>query len=211
MSILKNKKFLFWDFDGVIKDSVGVKTNAFRSLFESFDSKIVARIVEHHEKNTGISRFEKIPIYLDWIGVNSDIDVVQKYSSVFSSIVIKDVIESPWVPGVKKYLKNNKLHKKFFLVTATPDDEIRKILSKLLIDDFFSEIRGSPINKTSSIKLIIKKYNIQKKDACMIGDSESDLEAAFSNNIDFFLRKTSLNKPLQDLYKGPQFENFIDE
>ena len=43
----------------------------------------------------------------------------------------------------------------------------------------------------------------------MIGDSESDMEAAFQNDIDFFLRKTLINKSLQSLYKGPQFENFI--
>jgi len=211
VSNLNNKKFLFWDFDGVIKDSVEVKTHAFRRLFESIDLNLVDQIVEHHKKNTGISRFEKIPIYLDWIGIYFDKATVQKYISDFSDLVVEDVIESPWVPGVIEYLENNKVDKFFFLVTATPKEEIDLILKKLSINDIFTEVVGAPINKTSAIESIIREYNIVKKDACMIGDSESDMEAAVHNKIDFFLRKTALNRPLQDLYKGPQFENFIDE
>lgn len=211
MSNLNQKKFLFWDFDGVIKDSVEVKTNAFKSLFKDFDPDLVNQIAEHHENNTGISRFEKIPIYLDWVGVKVNKDIVEKYMSHFSNLVMKDVVKSPWIPGVQKYLKKNKKDKSFFLVTATPKDEIEMILKKLLIHDYFIEIVGAPIKKTSAIKSIIRDYNISSKDACMIGDSDSDMEAAVNNKIDFFLKKTILNKSLQSLYKGPQFENFIDE
>jgi len=41
-------KALFFDFDGVLADSVEVKTDAFSKLFEKFGPEIQAKVVEHH-------------------------------------------------------------------------------------------------------------------------------------------------------------------
>ena len=46
------------DFDGVILESVSVKTEAFRTLF-SFVPKHVDEIVQFHIDNGGMSRFDK--------------------------------------------------------------------------------------------------------------------------------------------------------
>jgi beta-phosphoglucomutase-like phosphatase (HAD superfamily) len=46
------------DFDGVILESVSIKTEAFRSLF-SFAPEHVDRIVQFHKDNGGMSRFDK--------------------------------------------------------------------------------------------------------------------------------------------------------
>ena len=61
-------KAIFWDFDGVIKDSVSLKSDAFSELFSSSDKAVVNKINEHHELNGGVSRYEKIPLYLEWSG-----------------------------------------------------------------------------------------------------------------------------------------------
>ncbi|MEE9509964.1 MAG: HAD hydrolase-like protein [Candidatus Bathyarchaeia archaeon] len=49
----------FFDFDGVLADSVEVKTRAFAKLFESYGPEIQARVVEHHRKNGGMTRKDK--------------------------------------------------------------------------------------------------------------------------------------------------------
>ena len=51
------------DFDGVILESVSVKTEAFRTLF-SFAPEYVEEIVQFHKDNGGMSRFDQIPVYL---------------------------------------------------------------------------------------------------------------------------------------------------
>ena len=61
-------RLIFWDFDGVIKDSVDVKTQEFVKLFESSGSHVAEQVRLHHEANGGISRFEKLPLYLHWAG-----------------------------------------------------------------------------------------------------------------------------------------------
>ena len=41
---LKKYKNIFWDFDGVIKDSVDVKSEAFLNLFEETDVNLKKRL-----------------------------------------------------------------------------------------------------------------------------------------------------------------------
>ena len=55
--VFNDAKIVFWDFDGVIKDSVDVKTQAFIDLFDAYGSNVVQAVVAHHIKNGGISRF----------------------------------------------------------------------------------------------------------------------------------------------------------
>jgi hypothetical protein len=66
--LVKEFKIIFWDFDGVIKDSVIVKSKGYEKLFLSFGKEVVERVNQHHEANGGVSRFEKIPLYLSWAG-----------------------------------------------------------------------------------------------------------------------------------------------
>lgn len=63
-TLIGSAELIFWDFDGVIKDSVSVKTLAFEKLFLPYGKKIAQKVKNHHEANGGVSRFEKIPLYL---------------------------------------------------------------------------------------------------------------------------------------------------
>ena len=50
--ILFNRcEYIFWDFDGVIKESLEVKSNAFFKLFEKFGHDIASKVRNHHEDN----------------------------------------------------------------------------------------------------------------------------------------------------------------
>ena len=102
---LKSAKVIFWDFDGVIKDSVKVKTDAFEKLFSTYGNDIVKKIRIHHEENGGVSRFDKIPIYLKWVKQELSQEIVNRYSNQFSILVKKNVIDSEWVVGVLNFLQ----------------------------------------------------------------------------------------------------------
>ncbi len=54
---MKEFSVIFWDFDGVIKDSVGVKIKAFFQLFEPFGFVVAERVRQHHEANGSMSYF----------------------------------------------------------------------------------------------------------------------------------------------------------
>lgn len=207
--ILASYNAIFWDFDGVIKDSVEAKALAYESLFKGMDPLLLNEIKIHHRDNGGVSRYEKIPLYLRWAGFEVTQILVDLYCKRFSAIVTHLVIDSAWVPGVRDFLIDNYPYKKFFLITATPTKEIKIILSELGLLDCFIEIHGAPIKKYEVVQDIMHRLNLQSKDALLVGDSASDYEAATKNNLRFVLRCTALNGKLQKLHKGPSFEGLI--
>ena len=52
-----------FDFDGVITESVQIKTDAFVALYSNYGTDIVQKVVKHHETNGGMSRYKKIKLY----------------------------------------------------------------------------------------------------------------------------------------------------
>ena len=54
---------IIFDFDGVIAESVEIKTEAFRDMYSSYGKDISDSVVDHHLINGGMSRFEKFPLY----------------------------------------------------------------------------------------------------------------------------------------------------
>ena len=205
---MRDRRVLFWDFDGVLKESVDVKTRAFVRLFESFGADIARRVREHHESNGGMSRFDKLPLYMGWAGIAASDDAVSRYCELFSAAVFRAVIDAPWVPGAREYLEANHSRQHFVIVTGTPQAEIAQILEQLGIADWFCEVHGAPTAKAAAIQSALASLGCRARDAMMIGDSESDLSAAAATNVDFLLRRTPLNSSLQRSYTGPQCEDF---
>jgi phosphoglycolate phosphatase-like HAD superfamily hydrolase len=202
-------RVIFWDFDGVIKDSVDVKTWAFESLFSHYGAEISKKVRIHHEANGGMSRFEKIPLYMKLANIPDVNGASANLLNKFSELVLQGVIDSPWVPGVHEYLKNYYSKTYFVLLTATPECEIGFIVNKLGISKYFREIHGSPKLKVDMIADVLERKDVKSSDAIMIGDSEVDMLAAKVNSIPFLLRRTPINLSLQAKYAGPQFNDLL--
>lgn len=203
---------VFWDFDGVIKDSVDVKTSAFGELFLPHGVELAKRVREHNERNGG-SRFDKVPLYLGWAGVPTSQSVVEAYCRQFSDLVLQRVIDAPWVPGAREYLKQHCEQQYFVLLTATPQQEIEHILDRLGIAGYFREVYGAPTSKSGAIAEVIGGRKLDREGALMIGDTESDLLAARDNGIAFLLRRTPVNGHLQagdGCYQCDDFTRWTD-
>lgn len=202
MISLKDKKLIFWDFDGVIKDSVKAKTEAFHELFKNCDDEIVEKIRFHHTQNGGMSRFDKIPLYLKWAGIEPTSQMIEVCCKKFSELALSKVISSPWVPGVREYISSNYKKQTFVLVTATPKIEIDLILKKLDFEKYFKKIYGAPIKKSHAISdyLLTGKFN--NGESLMVGDAMTDYDAAKLNAVDFALRWTEEGSKVFEDYDG---------
>jgi phosphoglycolate phosphatase-like HAD superfamily hydrolase len=207
---LSKYKIVFWDFDGVIKESVEVKTNAFRELFRPFGEEVMDKVTIHHVNNGGMSRFIKIPVYLSYAGIEPTKNIINEFCNKFAILVENAVVNSDWVAGVQKVLNNGKKENQHFvLVTATPQDEIERILTRLNMINVFSNIFGSPMTKSDAINICLKLYNVKAEKSIMIGDSIADFEASQKTGADFLLRRTPENIISMKHFTGNFINNFI--
>ena len=209
--LLERMSVVAWDFDGVVKDSVTVKSDGFERLFLPYGTDLAKRVRAHHEANGGMSRYEKMPLYLKWAGEGPSPERVRDFCDRFSALVIQAVIDAPWVPGVRKYLETNRSRQRFLLVTATPYEEIQQILESLGISEYFAEVHGAPTPKATAIAGALRRSDCPQEKFLLVGDSGSDLKAAEANDVQFLLRRTEFNRSLRDTYGGPTFDDLRDE
>jgi phosphoglycolate phosphatase-like HAD superfamily hydrolase len=200
---------VFWDFDGVIKESLNVKTKAFVKLFEEYGVEITNKIGAHHLANGGMSRFEKFPLYASWVGLTLTSEQIDEYSRKFKLLAFEGVVNAPWVAGVEEVLRNKPENQFYILVSATPQSEIEEIVAALNIGSCFMEIHGSPLTKREAIMNTLKNLNVPAEDCLMIGDAQSDFDAATGNGIKFLLREHETNGHLFADYDGPTIRDFL--
>lgn len=208
MVLLRNPKLIFWDFDGVIKESVEVKTRAFVQLFQPFGVEVADRVRAHHEANGGMSRFDKLPLYLGWAGIEPTEGRVSSYCKQFSQLVLQGVIDAPWVLGAEDYLRSNPHRQIFVTVSATPQDELEQILQVLDLRKCFADVFGAPTSKKEAISMTLESYNIAPQHCLMIGDAKADWDAAQTNQVPFLLRRHATNGQVFKDYTGDSVEDF---
>lgn len=178
-------KAIIFDFDGVICESVEVKTQAFRRLFRGYPRQLKA-IVHYHERNGGVSRFKKFAyIYKYILKQRLTADQSRILGEQFTQYSFQAVIRSKYVKGALPFLKKHHKALKLFVVSGTPEDEMRLVVRKRRLNRFFKAVYGSPRTKSRLIRLILKKNSLKKQEVVFVGDSLTDLKAAKAAGIAF--------------------------
>ena len=188
---------IIFDFDGVVLESLNVKTNAFKKLYESYGSDISKRVVEHHIENGGVSRFDKIKFYHNiFLGEEIDENKIQKIAQEFSEMVVNEIMKVPFVDGAKQFIEDNYKRYLMFISSATPTNELNFICKQRKISKYFQGIFGSPDSKSKHISSIITNYSLNNREIVFIGDSSSDLDAANTHNLTFIARLSGVSNNL---------------
>lgn len=185
--IINQKSILVFDFDGVIADSVNIKADAFAELYSPYGSEIVEQVVTHHLANGGMSRFDKFKYYHNvYLNLKIDQSDMDSLAKQFSKIVMNKVIDCPEIPGAEKFIQKNYLQHKCYINSATPQNEIRQIVSARGLQKYFFTVLGSPTSKSDNLKKIQKSNpKVPTSRILFFGDALSDLDAAKSNDFDF--------------------------
>jgi len=191
-------RHVFFDFDGVIKESVSLKEEAFCELFLPFGLIVAEQVRQHHRANGGMSRFEKIPHYFrKFAGAEPSAAQLEDALKRFETLVFRKVVDCPWVPGARELVLCNPWQQCFYLVTATPKEEIDRILAQIGLVHVFERVAGSPAEKAGAIGTAIREEKLPPRACVMVGDSGADYDAARQNGIDFVLRETPENAIMQ--------------
>lgn len=181
-------KTIFWDFDGVILDSMKIKGDGFTELFHSHNSEDIQKLEKFHYANGGVSRFDKIKYFYRQI-LNQKIsdDEVLKLANMFAKIIEKKIFNMEnLIEESLSFIKNNFTKYNFHIISGSEHHELNRLCKYLSIDKYFKSIDGSPINKDILIKNIILNFNYNKDEIVLIGDAITDYKAAKKNQIRFY-------------------------
>lgn len=181
-------KNIIFDFDGVILDSVPVKTEAFRKLFEEFPQNKIKELIKYHNLNGGKSRYIKIKYFFNEL-MNESIseDKIFEYANRYSELTKEELCQKKYIIfDTQKFIKNNYKKYNMHIASGTDEKDLKYICNKLELTDYFISIDGSPIIKSEIVKNIILSNQYKNNETILIGDSINDYEAANKNNIGFY-------------------------
>lgn len=188
---------IIFDFDGVLCESVNIKSDAFYEMYLPYGKDVANKVKTHHIMNGGMSRFDKFEYYANEFLDKPLLEKEKKaLSCQFSGLVKKKVIEASFVDGAFRFLADNYSKYKLFIVSGTPMDEMKEIAKEKGIVHYFVDIFGSPQGKVAWCQHIIGTFSIRNNETLFVGDALSDYKAATENGMPFLLRKTEDNECL---------------
>lgn len=173
------------DFDGVVIDSVGAKTEAFAELFAEEKEHLPA-ILALHERLGGISRFKKFDlIYQDILMRPLAGGERNELGRRFARLARAKMTDCGLLPGSQRFLERYSRSIPLFIASGTPEEELQEIVAQRGLRDYFREVFGSPREKGALLRDIMTCYRTDSARLLFVGDAWSDFEAARETEVHF--------------------------
>jgi len=176
---------VLFDFDGVILDSTGIKARGFVECFTAESAPAREAIHAYVVMHGGVSRYDKFRhIHERILGRALGADRLRDLCEQYGRIVVEQVACAPFVKGARELLEAIHLTTDCFVVSGTPQIELRALVRQREIDHMFKDVVGSPWPKTVLTENIVRRYSSRDR-IVFIGDSITDYEAACHAGIAF--------------------------
>jgi beta-phosphoglucomutase-like phosphatase (HAD superfamily) len=180
---------ILFDFDGVIVDSVDIKTQAFTHLFRHYPVEIRQQIASLHLTHSGLSRYDKFKIiYKEFFNQLITTAELEQLAAEFSRFCVDKIVSVPYVKGALEFVSNYHRSYSLFIVSSTPELELQAIVERRGIAAFFKGVYGTPRTKAEIIRMILKQKKLSPENAVFIGDAMSDFTAALECGTHFIGR-----------------------
>jgi len=162
---------LIFDFDGVVVDSLDVYEGTVRRGLEKIGWPFIktrADFLALYEDNFYASLAAR--------GVNLDAFMAASVD-ILAQVNYEEM--KPYadlIPVLAKLQAGNIL----VIVSSSGSDDIRFILRRFHLTDYFQDVFGSDVNFSKQAKILqaLAKYEIDKENACYIGDTTGDIREA---------------------------------
>lgn len=181
-------KCLVFDCDGVILDSVDVKTEAFGKLAEPWGEEARDRMVLYHTLHGGVSRYLKFEwFFREYLHREITPEEKEKWGELFRQYSLEAVRKCPLIPGALETLKTWHGKLPMFVCTGAPSEEVSMILKERNLALFFNAVYGSPPVKSKLLEFIVHQdIKLEPEEVVMIGDASTDLEASEIAGTQFY-------------------------
>lgn len=209
---------LVFDCDGVILESMDVKSGAFYRLAEELAPGEGERMRMLHSLNGGVSRYKKFAwFYREVFDRDITEEEQEELNKKFVVLTQEEIANCALVPGIQEVLDRWLGRVPMYVASGAPEDELRMILQKRGLAKYFKGMHGSPTVKTLLLRAIVGHAGVRPSLALMVGDSRTDQYAAeavgtlFYGRGEYFSQTghpwhedlTQLNEYLEELFAAP--------
>ena len=180
---------LILDFDGVIVESIPLKTVAFRKIFSFASPEHLGEIIAFHLENGGMSRYDKFRyIYANILDEPLTPEQEERLASEYVGLIFDAMLTVPYVEGAEELLRDCSRRLPLYIVSATPEGEMHEIARRRDLTKYFVRIYGSPKTKAECIREILEETGASPGEALFVGDAPNDWEAAHETGVRFVAR-----------------------
>ncbi|WP_275286766.1 HAD family hydrolase [Halomonas elongata] len=177
---------LVFDFDGVILDSASLKREAFAALYNDQPEPLQRAVRAYLGRRGGQPREVKFRhIEAQILGRTATDTSINELCRRFKDNVERRIVEAPAIPGALKFLARHRGRLPIYLLSATPEQELRNIVSQRGLTPCFDDVIGSPPDKVTGLHNLLNRHGYRAEHTVMIGDSYNDYRAARSNGTGF--------------------------
>jgi len=106
----------------------------------------------------------------------------------YSADVVDRVIASNPIPGSLDFLENHKTGPAMYVVSGTPEDELRPIVHARGLTGYFDGVFGSPKTKDVIVREVLAERGFGPDECVFIGDAPTDHRAAADTGLHFIGR-----------------------
>lgn len=182
-------QLLAFDCDGIILESMDVKSDAYARLAEPFGPEAMDRIRVFHALSGGVNRLEKFRwMYLTFAGREPLPAELDAAAARFADLIRDGMRHAALVPGILDVLKRWHGQVPMVVCSGAPQEELTKFLSERGLAGYFDIIGGAPPSKTPLLRSLLQRTGADPDKTVMIGDSLKDLEAARATGTHFYGR-----------------------
>lgn len=200
-----------FDFDGVLVESVEVKTRAFARLFNAEGPDAVRKILDYHLKNGGVSRFEKFrTIYRDILKRPLTDGAHDSLCRRYAEYVVDEVVAAPPVEGAERFLQAYGGRYPLFVISGAPEEELREIVRRRRMAEFFKEVLGSPKTKDVLLRETMERHQLAPAELVFVGDAETDWKAARETGVTFVWRRAEREARSLHGFSGPSIRSLTE-
>ncbi|ADU61132.1 MAG: HAD hydrolase-like protein [Pseudodesulfovibrio sp.] len=171
---------VFFDFDGVILDSVAVKTAAFAEMYADHGEAVRRAVVDYHLSHGGVSRHEKFRHFHEQLlGLPMTEALMARLCAAFSDLTLAKVMAAPFIPGARETLAALADRSvSAFVASGTPQAELEAIVLARLGHGVFAEVHGSPRTKVEIVRDVLARHGFAPARCVFVGDAMTDWRAA---------------------------------
>jgi phosphoglycolate phosphatase-like HAD superfamily hydrolase len=172
-----------FDFDGVLVDSNAVKRRAYYDIFASVpgSAAVVDSVLGSDKEGDRFAVIRAIlrGLTLEGRGEPPDVDrLVAGYGERYNDICEAHAATCPEVRGASAALAKLSGRHPLYVVSATPEDPLRRIVNRRGWTGHFRDVLGRPRTKRDNLAQVMAREGIGGGQIVFVGDGRRDLDAA---------------------------------